>query len=595
MESLILSQKSSKDIKDPVLKDLLSDIRTIVQAELLQATAASQNPEKKSRMAARPAFAEFDEMYSQMGEARQQHVRKTTKKFNTPAFKTKLSDLGIELSNATPASEQVDYEKIFKAYKGKGEKLSTQLENVGRRTIVPFSLFPDPDVSNLIEKVKQTDRNTEGYADYMALLDKDKLIELYEREVGKITDKEAFFEAHEPSLEEATKIRRTVTEWQKRGPNDPAKYKNSLLRLIVSRVLCIDETEHDGFGEGVANDRIDLSAMSFSPNGQSTVFGPQIVSDNFQDGRQFFWNREVARFNLLSTSLPKYPLNFGVSIAISEIDFGAGFANTVGEIWRIARPIVVEVVKKIGEILGAIIGSGEVGGYVGKVIGELIALALNDLINIVKRAVEDDVFDPMVATIRLDSPYSTFMGVFDKLEGPFRSPEQEITYIGFGGTYRVYYFWELSRVLESGTPTASVPSGQTLQVTTQTANDDLRGYNRAFLTLNFTDGTSSREYPLHQGQAATQLSTKDINLDNVVTLNSIRSVTIRHDGTPNNNPFNGGDIGHTYDNWDLMSLQISLGSKNIYNSANDRRARNAEGNLFRFTGSNRTLRVFRQI
>jgi hypothetical protein len=585
MQSIVFSNKSMADIKDPVIKGLVEDISTIMQAEFTQAVQDVKQPEgKKTRRAVSAHFEEVATAYRQMSTEDKTRFNKMGRKLNSASLKRNTQRLGIDLSKDIPASEQVDVSKHFAHLKGKAALITEKLDAIGHTVVVPFVAFPDPATSSLIQKIKAADPEANKYADYLRLLDKNKLVELYEREAGTIAEPEAFLETHEPDASEITKIKRTVAEWQRRerGGNPP-KYKNNRLKLIITRVRCVDETEHEGAwpfeGEGIANDRIDLGAINIAPNGRTTRFAPQMVSDNFEDNREFVWNREIARFDLSSQT---YPANYASTITISEIDYGAGFANTLNEIWGKIRNVIVEVVTKIGEVIGTILGSGEAGKFVGKIVGELVTLGLSELISIVGRAVQDDVFDPRALTIRLDSPYSTFSGVVDKVPGPFRSPEQELIFEGFGGSYRVYAVWELERISE-GTTAPIEHRGQVLRITTQTGGDDLRGYNHAFFTINYTNGTSSREYLLHRGHGGGHRSEQNFPLDTSIALSSIRSITIRHDGSPN--------WPDGYDNWNLDHLKVALitgegAAITVHESSG--------APLIRFTGSVRTFVAHRQ-
>jgi hypothetical protein len=138
-------------------------------------------------------------------------------------------------------------------------------------------------------------------------------------------------------------------------------------------------------------------------------------------------------------------------------------------------------------------------------------------------------------------------------------------------------------------------SGSQINLKITTGSDDLRRNAKVFFQLNFTDGTSSSEFVVHRdggtlGTGFPHDSRKEINiaLPSPVNLSNIRSITIRHDGSPR-------DIFDTYDNWDLQALQVSLLSRsgisvtsfNIFNST-DRRF------VTRFTGDNRILTLNRQ-
>lgn len=104
--------------------------------------------------------------------------------------------------------------------------------------------------------------------------------------------------------------------------------------------------------------------------------------------------------------------------------------------------------------------------------------------------------------------------------------------------------------------------GNTLKVTIQSGTGELRGYNTAFITVNFNNGTSTTEKLLRRGLGQNQSATENITLDQEIDLVNVSSITIRHDGAPNNNAFNGGDAFHTYNNWTLMTLRVSLITNN---------------------------------
>lgn len=154
-------------------------------------------------------------------------------------------------------------------------------------------------------------------------------------------------------------------------------------------------------------------------------------------------------------------------------------------------------------------------------------------------------------------------------------------------------FFSLFLALQAMTSFAQ--SGEILYFTIMTGSDDLRGGNTAFATINLKDGTSTPEYILGGGWGQnSKVKDLEIKLTNhgPVELKNIRSVTIRHDGSPRSgNPFD------TYDNWDLLAIKIVLFDEetgeylNVYNSVNDPRRRDF---VHRFTGDSRQLTVYRQ-
>ncbi len=236
MESIVLSQKAMSDVKDPVLKGLIQDITTVMQAEMLQAINSAKKPTENSRKAVSAHFAEFEETYRQLPAPDKTRVSKMAKRLNSAALRKNAEKLGIDFRQPVPASEQINYEKAFGHLKGKEAQLAEKLDMVGHQTVVPFTAFPDEETEQLINRIKKADPEADEYADYLNLLPNDKLIELYEREIGtKIQSRSAFLETHEPDATEVTKIRRTVSEWQNRAGAGPSPtYRNQMLKLIVT-------------------------------------------------------------------------------------------------------------------------------------------------------------------------------------------------------------------------------------------------------------------------------------------------------------------------------------------------------------------------
>lgn len=129
---------------------------------------------------------------------------------------------------------------------------------------------------------------------------------------------------------------------------------------------------------------------------------------------------------------------------------------------------------------------------------------------------------------------------------------------------------------------ANSQSIMTVKLTT--GGDDLRSGNTAYITVNYSNGTTSKEYSLGGGFANNSFITKNIRLDRLLSNTSeISYITIRHDGAPRaGNPFD------TYDNWDLQILRVTL----VMPNGTEQNIINSSGNpLKRFTGAIRTLIV----
>jgi hypothetical protein len=137
---------------------------------------------------------------------------------------------------------------------------------------------------------------------------------------------------------------------------------------------------------------------------------------------------------------------------------------------------------------------------------------------------------------------------------------------------------ELFHVYVFSSSSSCAPTGRVLRITTKTGGDDLRGYNTAFFSINFVDGTSSREYLLHKGHGNGQQSEQNFTLDSPIVLSDVRGITIRHDGSPT--------FPDTYDNWNLDYLKIVL----VPSTGTAVTVHESSGSpLVRFTGDRRTF------
>ncbi len=151
--------------------------------------------------------------------------------------------------------------------------------------------------------------------------------------------------------------------------------------------------------------------------------------------------------------------------------------------------------------------------------------------------------------------------------------------------------WLILLALVASFTGVNAQKGVDMEVNLYTGSDDLRGGNNALLKINFRDNTSSREYDLGGGFGQNTNVQRKVTLDFPIDITQVRSVTIRHDGSPRN-PFD------TYDNWDLQTIEIFLRDEDnggqpvaLYNSASDQRRSRF---VTRFTGDNRSVILYNQ-
>jgi hypothetical protein len=124
-----------------------------------------------------------------------------------------------------------------------------------------------------------------------------------------------------------------------------------------------------------------------------------------------------------------------------------------------------------------------------------------------------------------------------------------------------------------------------MKVSLITGSDDLRDGNNAFITVNYSNGTTSPEYRIGGGFANNSSKTVNITLNRLLSSSAdVKNVVLRHDGSPR-----AGQPFDTYDNWNLQTIRVafSIGKE-------EKTCINETGNpLARFTGQlrNRTFNM----
>ena len=152
--------------------------------------------------------------------------------------------------------------------------------------------------------------------------------------------------------------------------------------------------------------------------------------------------------------------------------------------------------------------------------------------------------------------------------------------IGTQGT--AIQLWDYSTSNTSNQIWSFVPVSTVMKIYMTTGGDDMRGGNTVFVKVHYTDNTTSQEYVLSTGQAGGESMIGTKNLDKVITnLNQIKSVEIRHDGSPRSgHPFD------TYDNWNLDKFRVTF----MINGVEQEYCRHSGSPLIRFTGDYRVHR-----
>lgn len=154
MESIITSHKSMADIKDPLIKSIVADVSSIMRAELIQAISAYENPATYSAPFESKIYSQAPKPYHKLSNEEKEKISKFKKELlTTPNQKSEFLRLGLDLKKVTPASQQIDYQRIFGHLKGKAETINSLLNQIGSTHIVPFTAYPDPEVGSLVKQI----------------------------------------------------------------------------------------------------------------------------------------------------------------------------------------------------------------------------------------------------------------------------------------------------------------------------------------------------------------------------------------------------------------------------------------------------------
>ncbi|NJN35592.1 MAG: hypothetical protein HC817_16355 [Saprospiraceae bacterium] len=213
-----------------------------------------------------------------------------------------------------------------------------------------------------------------------------------------------------------------------------------------------------------------------------------------------------------------------------------------------------------------------------------LAVDVTDLSQVKNIAIRHD------GSPRAGQPFDTYDNWnLQQITVAFNIRNQDLNFISTSGNPLVRFTGKLRNRVFTPAPTptggATPPTTSTVKVYMTTGSDDLRNGNNAFMTVNYTDGTSSPEYRLGGGFGQNSAITKSVTINKVVaSVGEIKSITIRHDGAPR-----AGQPFDTYENWDLQILRVAL----VMPSA-EQNIINERGNpLVRYTGALRTRTINR--
>ncbi len=196
------------------------------------------------------------------------------------------------------------------------------------------------------------------------------------------------------------------------------------IALRIHRVKCLVETSGGG------DDEIELAAVITQPSGATSKLGPQVISNDFDDGEEvYFGNWYYAFYDLWN---PNHFLGFPklcqCTFILSEVDNG-GLPDMVQTIYdKIKREVVAAIARKANE-----------GGSLSELLGKAVTVVVNEglkaLFQLFKDWWEDDLFPPATVGAMIPS--------FDaRWNGSTISPQYSCYFKDYGGLYRIDYSWQ---------------------------------------------------------------------------------------------------------------------------------------------------------
>lgn len=203
--------------------------------------------------------------------------------------------------------------------------------------------------------------------------------------------------------------------------------------LTVTSVRCVDETEHEGFGEGIANDAIRLKVIRTSQKTGQPVEQQQSdlmdLGSNYQDGTVVPMNLTVASFNLRPEDA--LPMSAVVSFVLIEEDWFGDISSDVAAAIRGYADATSVVHGTLSSILERIPTPGfQIGSRIGAIASVVDPAIANAIL-----AAANDIFPIQDVTI-----------VISDRNAPF-SPGADVgvlRFSGHGGEYEISFMWRIT-------------------------------------------------------------------------------------------------------------------------------------------------------
>lgn len=218
----------------------------------------------------------------------------------------------------------------------------------------------------------------------------------------------------------------------------------SELRLMLTRIKCVDETDPESRGifSGADCDKMALGGVAIGEKGETRRIGEERIGTFCEDGHEkSLRRRRYATFNLRNSDgqgQNAWPEKYYVNLYLAEKGRG-GFADLLGKVYE-------EVDGKLKEKLEEWTRDGldELSRKgIENIIVEAAVMALDKIVEWIRGVWGDDIFPPETVHCTIPGPgarWRASSGTCDR----FSSPRRQVRFYGHDGQYNIEYYWKVS-------------------------------------------------------------------------------------------------------------------------------------------------------
>ncbi|MGG6240955.1 hypothetical protein ACQ4N7_20220 [Nodosilinea sp. AN01ver1] len=231
-----------------------------------------------------------------------------------------------------------------------------------------------------------------------------------------------------------------ISSGESKTSSPASSTKHNEFRLNLLKLKCIDPV--DGEISDWFDNEISIGGMGIDSTGQEIRVTESYVSSfKIQQTYSFKPAKRFVGFDLNRSGI--WPRIFTVTLAAAEKDLDGGFIEFLQQLWGILEEYVKELLT--AAIAAGITAAGTATGFAaeasglvgGTIIGSIVGAALGAFTAWVFDSLDDDIFDPVIASISLPSNTTLFDGN-SKTSPPFKTQFSRTNAL-----YELTYNWEL--------------------------------------------------------------------------------------------------------------------------------------------------------